>query len=286
MSEIPGGSDLGGRPPATDEHDASWSMDKGVRAVRRFNDSYGLVFALILLVLFVTALAGDVTWGGALTVVVLAVTLIVTLRASEIRPRTVRNVTIAVGVATALAVVSAASGVEGHGYPLTSVLAAALVVGAPIAILHRLRRHVEVTMRTVMGALCIYLFIGLFFAVAYGGLSSLDNDAFFVQTDEPTQVDFIYFSYVTQATVGYGDLSAATDVGRMLAITEGLLGQIYLVTIVALLVGNLGRERPARRLTRETSQDEGGGGGPSPGADSGPSGETQSDRAEPLGGSG
>ena len=266
--------------PAAEERDASSTADKSIRAVRRFNDSYGLVFALILLVLLVTAVAGDVEWGGALTVVVLAVTLIVTLRASEVRPRTARIVTILVGIATVLAIVSTASGIEGRGYRLTSLLAAGLVIGAPVAILHRLRRHVEVTMRTVMGALCIYLFIGLFFALAYGGLSSFEDGAFFVQTDEPTQVDFIYFSYVTQATVGYGDLSAATDLGRMLAITEGLLGQIYLVTIVALLVGNLGRERPARRVARDVSRDEGEGGGPGPGAGSEPSGEAQSDRAE------
>jgi hypothetical protein len=266
--------------PAAEERDASSTADKSIRAVRRFNDSYGLVFALILLVLLVTAVAGDVEWGGALTVVVLAVTLIVTLRASEVRPRTARIVTILVGIATVLAIVSTASGIEGRGYRLTSLLAAGLVIGAPVAILHRLRRHVEVTMRTVMGALCIYLFIGLFFALAYGGLSSFEDGAFFVQTDEPTQVDFIYFSYVTQATVGYGDLSAATDLGRMLAITEGLLGQIYLVTIVALLVGNLGRERPARRVARDVSRDEGEGGGPGPGAGSEPSGEAPSDRPE------
>lgn len=274
------------RMPSTDERDTSWSVDRGVRVARRFNDSYGLVFALILLVLLVTAVAGDVKWGGALTVVVLAVTLIVTLRASEVRPRTVRNVTILVGIATVLAVVAAASGIDGRGYPLTSVLAAALVLGAPIAILYRLRRHAEVTMRTVMGALCIYLFIGLFFALAYGGLSSLEDGTFFVQTDEPNQVDFIYFSYVTQATVGYGDLTAATDLGRMLAITEGLLGQIYLVTIVALLVGNLGRERPARRLAREAPRDEGEGGGPGPGAGSEPTGEAPGDRPERADGGG
>ena len=272
--------------PAAEERDASSTADKSIRAVRRFNDSYGLVFALILLVLLVTAVAGDVEWGGALTVVVLAVTLIVTLRASEVRPRTARIVTILVGIATVLAIVSTASGIEGRGYRLTSLLAAGLVIGAPVAILHRLRRHVEVTMRTVMGALCIYLFIGLFFALAYGGLSSLDNDAFFVQTDEPTQVDFIYFSYVTQATVGYGDLSAATDVGRMLAITEGLLGQIYLVTIVALLVSNIGQERPARRLARMSSEDEVEPGRPEPGREGKPSGEAPSDRAELADGGG
>ena len=271
---------------AAEEPDTSWSLDRGVRAVRRFNDGYGLVFVLILMVLFVNAVAGDLAWGGVLTVVVLAVTLIVTLLASEVRPRTVRIVAIVVGVTTVVAIASAASGVEGRGYRLTSLLAAGLVMGAPVAIFHRLRQHAEITMRTVMGALCIYLFIGLFFSVAYGGVSSFEDSAFFAQTDEPTQVNFIYFSYVTQATVGYGDLSAATDFGRMLAITEALLGQVYLVTIVAALVSNLGRARPADSFVRRASELEDELREPASGVGGQASGMPQEDRAQPPDGGG
>jgi hypothetical protein len=47
-------------------------------------------------------------------------------------------------------------------------------------------------------------------------------------------------------TTGFGDLTAATDTGRALAVTEELVGQIYLVTVVAVIVSNLGRGRPSR----------------------------------------
>jgi hypothetical protein len=53
----------------------------------------------------------------------------------------------------------------------------------------------------------------------------------------------VYFSFVTMATVGYGDLAPESGLARALAVTGGLVGQIYLVTAVAALVGNLGRRR-------------------------------------------
>jgi voltage-gated potassium channel Kch len=57
--------------------------------------------------------------------------------------------------------------------------------------------------------------------------------AFFTAHEAGTRSDYTYFSFVTMATVGYGDLTAAGGIGRALAVTEGLLGQIYLVTSVA-----------------------------------------------------
>ena len=53
----------------------------------------------------------------------------------------------------------------------------------------------------------------------------------------------LYFSYATLCTVGYGDYTAASDLGHTLAVSEALLGQLYLVTVVALLVS---RVRPRR----------------------------------------
>ena len=56
-------------------------------------------------------------------------------------------------------------------------------------------------------------------------------------------VTYLYFSFVTLTTVGYGDYSAGSDVGRMMAVVEALVGQLYLVTVVAIVIGNIGRPR-------------------------------------------
>jgi hypothetical protein len=93
----------------------------------------------------------------------------------------------------------------------------------------------------MFGVLCVYLLLGSAFAYAYGVVSAIENGSFFAQISGPEQSDFLYFSFATITTTGFGDLTAATDVGRSLAVTEALVGQIYLVTVVALIVGNLGR---------------------------------------------
>ena len=68
-----------------------------------------------------------------------------------------------------------------------------------------------------------------------------------VQQTDATNADFLYFSFITLTTVGYGDLTAADNLGRSVAVLEALTGQVYLVTIVALLVGNLVPRRSSGR---------------------------------------
>jgi Ion channel len=106
----------------------------------------------------------------------------------------------------------------------------------------RLLRHQRVQRSTILGALCIYLLLGLFFAYLYSALSAIGG-GFFAGQPEASIVDYLYFSYTSLTTVGYGDLTAGGDLGRMLAVSEALMGQLYLVTVVALLVGNIGRDR-------------------------------------------
>ena len=99
-----------------------------------------------------------------------------------------------------------------------------------------------ITVRLVLGALSIYLLLGLAYAYLFPLVATLSDDPFFVQTTTPNASDYIYFSYTTLATIGYGDYTAATSLGRMVSVSEGLVGQLYLVSAVALLVGNVGRQ--------------------------------------------
>jgi hypothetical protein len=122
-----------------------------------------------------------------------------------------------------------------------------LVALAPAAILigviRRLTTVRAVTIEAVIGVLSVYLLLGMLFAFVYAAVDRLGTAPFFAQNVAATVSQCQYFSFTTLATVGYGDLTARSNLGHTLSVFEAVLGQVYLVTVVSLIVGNLGRRR-------------------------------------------
>lgn len=84
-------------------------------------------------------------------------------------------------------------------------------------------------------ALSAYLLSGICFGLLYWVLEQISSDAFVVN-GEFSQASAIYFSFVTLATLGYGDIAPRAEVARGLAIVEGVGGQLFLAVLVARLV--------------------------------------------------
>jgi hypothetical protein len=196
--------------------------------------------------------AGDTGVARVVTLILQAVALLAALRVSGAHRWAIRTASIV----TALAVVGALGLVIGSGGDLddaASRLVTLMLVGlAPLAIIRGIVRQAReagaITLRTMFGVLCVYLLVGMAYAFVYGAIEALTNDPFFAQIKNGDQSDFLYFSFATLTTTGFGDLTAGTSLGRSFVITEALIGQIYLVTVVSLIVANLGRSRaPARR---------------------------------------
>jgi Ion channel len=141
-------------------------------------------------------------------------------------------------VASAVAPVWAASS-KGI-FALVSII---LSLAAIVSIVAHLTQRRTTTLTTLSGAVAIYLLVGLSFADLYMFLAQLAGTPFFAQPGPHGSVAYVYFSFTTLTTVGFGDLSAGTDPGRMLAVMEALLGQLYLVTVVAFIVASHRRER-------------------------------------------
>lgn len=209
----------------------------------RARGRFGAVLGSIVLAVLATALGGDSDWGRLVAVTLMGATLLLILRTTQARARVRLVATVMVVLAILASALTAAFGDENLGTWAVPMVGAFLALIAPLAIARALLQHKTVTYQTVLGALCLYLLGGMFFAFVYNVAGGLGGGSFFVGGQGEQTVDFLYFSFVTLTTTGYGDLVAATDFGRMLAVTEALLGQLYLVSVVAVLAANLGRAR-------------------------------------------
>lgn len=105
----------------------------------------------------------------------------------------------------------------------------------------------QVTFNTVCASLCIYLLLGLVWALAYSVVDVLDPAAFTCTVDAAKhpawmrvgrgETAVLYFSFATLTTLGYGDIVPTSPISRMLASIEAITGQLYLAVLVARLVG-------------------------------------------------
>jgi len=122
---------------------------------------------------------------------------------------------------------------------LTAVFLGVMSVG----LVRRAMAPGRVTMSRVLASLCAYLMIGLVWAEVYAAVVVVSPGSFntslgWGQMDTGDVVTrAVYFSFVTLTTLGYGDITPATDTTRSLAVTEAIVGQLYLTVMVARLVG-------------------------------------------------
>jgi Ion channel len=215
-------------------------------ARRRASHSYGVVLGLIV-VTFVFTAAGPEreTWGQGVLVLLQSATLVAALWTSGIGRAAVLPSILLAAAGALVASVQILSG----GDTLTGaagLLNALLVVAIGVVVGVGIFDQQTVNQQSILGAICIYLLIGMMFTFVYGAAAALGQGDFFAQGTDGTPSLRLYFSYVTLATLGYGDYTAAGDLGHTLAVVEALLGQLYLVTVVAVIVGRLHGARPDR----------------------------------------
>ena len=205
-------------------------------------DHFGLVLALLVLSYLVAALGGSSTLR-LLEASLVVVALWLALHASATGPRVrlaaaamLLTALIAVVIITQFVADNTARGIGELWFVIVYLLTLA-------AVLRRILIHQEVTLETMCGALAAYLLLGMMFSAVYGAMADLGNQQLFVQVAEPSIPLRQYFSFATLTTLGYGDVTAATDIGRAVATLEAICGQIFLVTLIARLVANFAGRR-------------------------------------------
>lgn len=219
-------------------------MSQGAQVHGAGGFRYGGVLLLTLAIAVFALIAPD---SGAVRTIELfaaGAALLVAVLTSQ-APVTTRRVA-AAGVAIVVLVGGLTAAFEGPHPALTfagTTVLLALTAGVILAGLVRLVIERGVVLQAVFGALAVYMLVGLVFAFLIGTLASAESAPYFASGTDATQNARVYFSFTALTTTGFGDYTAATRPGRALAVLEMLVGQLYLVTVIATLVGNL-RHQP------------------------------------------
>jgi hypothetical protein len=203
---------------------------------------YGAVFALTLLVVVVAIVAPPGSLSRAAVIGLESAALVVVVATSRARADVRRTRGLAAALAAAAFVVAIAAGAV--PVEVTLVIAGLIGIAIPLALAGGLLRLVGArgaTLQAVAGALAIYLCIGLTFAWIIGLVARIDAAPYFNSGTDGSESDRVYFSFTVLTTTGFGDLTAASQVGHALAVLEMLLGQLYLVTVIGVLIGSYRR---------------------------------------------
>jgi hypothetical protein len=217
-------------------------MNTVAPASRNFLDRhrYALLFFSLLLTVAIGPLLEAMNFGRTLMEGFLAVNLI-----AAVFPIVLAAERRTLYVLIALAVLLRWIGTHGAQSPALSILAAATWGAIALVAAYRAVRFslssVRIDAERVYAALSAYLLIGVCWGVVYAAMTRvLPGSLLFSGAAISSGLsvgDAIYFSFVTLATLGYGDFVPATPAMRGLAVFEAVIGQLYLALLVARLVG-------------------------------------------------
>jgi hypothetical protein len=207
---------------------------------------YPAVLALMLVTTVFLIAAPNTNWSRALALALEGGALVLTVATSRERESLRRRKSMALGAGMIAFVILIAVGIAPTW--LTAAVAIIVTAGIPVALVRGLLRLLGregVTFNAVAGSLAIYLSIGLIFAWIIGFVGEVSSTPYFAQPGPVTQGDKVYFSFTALTTTGFGDFTPARPAGHALAVIEMLTGQLYLVTVIGLLIGNFAaRRRP------------------------------------------
>jgi len=226
------------------------------RARRRTNslDRYPALLVLLVVDIVALMLLWDNRGHLAVITALMVATLLLGLYTSGVRARALRIAAVAGGIVMTAALAQDVAGlIQLRG--LVWLLLGLMIVATPVSIVRHIMAQREVTLRTLFAAISVYLLIGLAFSFAGLGVQGMTG-AFFAQSGPHPPADFVYFHFIVMTTVGFGDLSPAGAVPRALVLLCALLGQVFLVTVVARLVSLYDRE-PAGREPSNADGDSG-----------------------------
>lgn len=206
------------------------------RVLRSFVNARSYGFVLLLIVIsYVVSVSVQSSWGPSVVAFIQIATVWFTLRTAQVRSAVRRSAFVLMAL-SAIAALGELGG-SATGRPILFALASALYLLAPFSIVKHLSSRPAVDLETILGAIAAYLLFGMFFGFIYIEISIVQTSApFFAGQSDTTMTQVLFFSFTTLTTTGYGNLVPYQNPGQSLAVSEMILGQLFLITAMAKIV--------------------------------------------------
>jgi Ion channel len=201
----------------------------------RMTNAFGLVLLLVFGTFVLLSLVPYRGWAAVVITAFASITATVALATARALPRVVVLAGRLSVLAVALSIVGAAAG--GRAWlGVAALLEVFLLAGGALAVLRAVITENRVGFRTILGAVSVYVTLGVLFSFVYVAVARIQGGDFFAGGVQPKTGEVLFFSMTTLTTTGYGNFVPAGQPGEMLAVLEMLVGQIFLVTLIARLV--------------------------------------------------
>lgn len=203
-------------------------------------DRFGVLLFFVMMTIIVSALVDvGASYGQAFAAHFMSgAALVAAMRATGVRPSRRRVVEIlvvlGVGVLAAVALVEVLTNVALPAVGRADPVWLLVVLVVPVLVIRRIAQHTVVGGRTVLGAVAAYLQIAVAWAALFLSVDAWSSSWLFGQPE--TSSTYTYVSLTTISTLGIGDVVPVTQLARLLLSAEAVLGQVFLVTVVAIVV--------------------------------------------------
>ncbi len=224
------------------------ARDRRGRALGR----HSAMLASIVLLFIALPLLEWAPFGGKRFPILLCLILLAAIYVNRTQ-RWILWIAIALGAATLVGLAIGHGSGSSEARIIAELLGLGLLGFTTLVLLNSLLRSRIVDADTLVGGVCVYLLIGLCYAMVYRLLIDFSPGAFFsggealeATSGDPSSLPtrLLYFSLVTLTTVGYGDITPRGDLAQMASSSEALVGQLYLAIFIARMMGlYMGNER-------------------------------------------
>jgi len=209
--------------------------------IRLLDQSLTFFLAVLILIIFVVFPLAGLGWLGKFIVDLVISILLLSGAVATTRSRTLTILVVLLTIA-GLAVHWTGAYVPKFGHPiLEAVLLLSCLLAFAVITLTQVFSPGAINLHRVLGAIAAYLLIGLMWSYAYFLADMIIPGSIHPTTTTQEAVApmarYVYFSFTTLTTLGYGDIVPVHPIARTLAVCEGLIGQLYPAVLIAGLLG-------------------------------------------------